>query len=53
MNISEKYELGRSVGLAIGVAVGLIIALILMRYMNKDHKVRTEYDEMQKNIRIY
>ena len=51
MNISGKYELGRSVGLAIGVAVGLIIALILMRYMNKDHKVRTEYDEMQKNIR--
>lgn len=51
MEIAEKYELGRSIGLAVGVAVGLIIALILLRYMNKDHKVKAEYDEMQKNIR--
>ena len=47
----EKYELGRSVGLAVGVAVGLVFALLVMRYMNKDHKVKTEYDEMQKAIR--
>ena len=51
MEISEKVQLGRSVGLAVGVLVGLVIAVILLRYMNRDHKVRTEYDEMQKAIR--
>ena len=51
MNSTEKFELGRSVGLAVGVLVGLVIAVILLRYMNKDRKVRTEYDEMQKAIR--
>ena len=38
-----KFELFRSIGLAVGVLVGLVIAV--------DHKVRAEYDEMQKNIR--
>ena len=47
----DKYELGRSAAWAVGVAVGLVIALILLRYMNRDHKIRTEYDEMQKAIR--
>ena len=51
MESIEKYELGRSVALAVGVLVGLVIAVILLRYMNKDRKVRTEYDEMQKIIR--
>lgn len=51
MEISEKYQLGRSIGLAVGLLVGLLVAFILMRYMNRDHKVRTEYDEMQKAIR--
>ena len=50
-SLMEKYELGRSIGLAVGVLVGLIIALVLLRYMNRDHKARTEYDEMQKAIR--
>ena len=47
----DKYELGRSVALACGVLVGLVIALFLLRYMNRNHKFRTEYDEMQKAIR--
>ena len=47
----DKYELGRSVALACGVLVGLVIAVFLMRYMNRNHKIRTEYDEMQKAIR--
>ena len=51
MELTNKYELGRSVGLVVGVVVGLIIAWILLRYMNRDHKAKTEYDEMQKNIR--
>ena len=42
MEISEKVQLGRSVGLAVGVLVGLVIAVILLRYMNRDHKVRTD-----------
>ena len=47
----DKVELGRSAALAVGVVVGLVIALILLRYMNRDHKVKAEYDEMQKIIR--
>ena len=47
----EKYELGRSVGLIFGVLIGLLIAVILLRFMNRDHRIKTEYDEMQKNIR--
>ena len=51
MELTNKYELGRSIGLVVGVLVGLIFAWILLRYMNRDHKVKTEYDEMQKKIR--
>ena len=47
----DKVDLGRSAALAVGVVVGLVIALILLRYMNRDHKVKAEYDEMQKIIR--
>ena len=46
----DKYELGRSISLAAGVLVGLLLAVVLMRYMNRDHKVKTQYDEMQKSI---
>ena len=51
MESMNKYELGRSAGLVFGLLVGLVLAVILLRYMNRDHRVKTEYDEMQKNIR--
>ncbi len=47
----NSYNYGRSVGMVIGVVIGLVLAVILLRYMNKNHKMRTEYDEMQKGIR--
>jgi len=51
MELTNKVELGRSIGLAVGVLVGLVLAFFLLRYMNRDHKAKTEYDEMQKSIR--
>lgn len=47
----DSYNNGRSIGMVVGVIVGLVLAVILIRYMNKDHRMRTEYDEMQKQIR--
>ena len=47
----DNYRFGRSLALTCGVLLGLVIALILVRYMNKNHKLRTEYDEMQKKVR--
>ncbi len=38
-------------GLAIGIAIGLIITVIVLKLVNKDGKMRTEYDEMQKIAR--
>ena len=41
----------RSMGLAVGIAVGVVISILLIRLVNRDRKLRTEYDEMQKIIR--
>ena len=42
---------GMMYGAAIGVAVGLIICVIVFKWFNKDHKVKTQYDEMQEKER--
>ena len=47
----SAVNMGRSAGLAFGVAIGLVIAVIVIRLINKDRKLRTDYDEMQKIIR--
>lgn len=47
----DSYRFGRSLALTCGVLIGLVIALILVRYMNRNHKLRTDYDEMQKKVR--
>ena len=39
------------IGLAIGITVGLIICIFVFRYMNKDKKMATKYDEMQEIVR--
>ena len=41
----------RSAGLAIGITVGIIISVILLKFMNKDGRMRTKYDEMQEKAR--
>ncbi|MBQ1404532.1 MAG: hypothetical protein IIY85_04535 [Lachnospiraceae bacterium] len=45
------YNEARMFGVATGVAVGLVLALIIVRTVNRDRKLRTEYDEMQKLAR--
>ena len=45
------YNTGRMIGIAVGIMIGLIICLILYRVMNKDGKIKTQYDEMQQIIR--
>ena len=45
------YNTGRMVGIAVGIMIGLILCLILFRVMNKDGKIKTQYDEMQQIVR--
>lgn len=45
------YNTGRMIGIAVGIMIGLIICLILYKLMNKDGKIKTQYDEMQQIIR--
>ena len=40
-----------SVGVAIGLMVGLVISVILIKAANKDHKIKTQYDERQELIK--
>lgn len=42
---------GASFGITIGLMVGLIIAVILLKFANKDHKFKTQYDERQESIK--
>lgn len=39
------------IGLAIGITVGLIACIFVFKYMNKDKKMVTKYDEMQDIVR--
>lgn len=41
----------KSAGVAVGLLVGLIIAVIIFKVVNTNHKVKTEYDERQREIR--
>ena len=40
-----------SAGMAIGLMFGLVIAVILLKVANKDHKLKTQYDERQEAIK--
>lgn len=40
-----------AIGILTGVVVGVICSLFILRSINKNHKLRTEYDEMQKRVR--
>ncbi len=43
----EAYSIGKAVGVLTGIIIGLIICLIAFRYMNRDKKLVTKYDERQ------
>ncbi|MCR5812751.1 MAG: hypothetical protein K6G34_15510 [Lachnospiraceae bacterium] len=45
------YNSARMIGVTIGIIVGLIVAIFIIRYVNRNKKLTTEYDEMQKQIR--
>ena len=45
MNISASF------GVAVGILVGIIIVVIGLKLTNKNHKVKTEYDERQLLVR--
>ena len=40
-----------SVGLALGIMCGLMISVVLLKIANKDHKVKTQYDERQEMVK--
>ncbi len=40
-----------SAGMAFGIMVGLVICVILFKIANKDHKVKSQYDERQEMIK--
>ena len=46
-----EYNIGKTVGLTAGIIVGLLICVIAFRYMNKDKKLLTKYDERQQAAR--
>ena len=45
------YNSARIVGGMTGIIVGLIVAVFVFRYVHRNKKLYTEYDEMQKQIR--
>lgn len=40
-----------SVALATGIIVGLVLVVCLMKFINRDNQLKTEYDERQKAVR--
>ena len=38
-------------GMILGIAIGIIIVIFLLRWFNRDHQMKTEYDERQLQIR--
>ena len=45
------FNSARIIGVTTGIIVGLIVALVTFRYVHRNKKLTTEYDEMQKQIR--
>ena len=42
---------GLMMGIILGLIVGVILVVILLKFANKDKKVKSEYDERQKEIK--
>ncbi len=47
----EAYNVGKAVGIIFGIIVGLVICIFVFRYMNRDKKIVTKYDERQEMAR--
>ena len=47
----NTFNTARMTGLAGGIIVGLLLVVVIMKLINKNKKMKTEYDEMQKIIR--
>ena len=41
----------RSAGMAIGIMIGIILIVVCLKFANRDHKMETQYDERQMEIR--
>ncbi len=47
----EKLGIFKASGITAGIIVGLIICIFLFKYMNRDKKIMTKYDERQEMAR--
>lgn len=47
----DSYSIGKASGIAFGIIVGLLICVIVFRYVNRDKKLKTHYDERQEAVR--
>ena len=45
------FNSARIIGVVTGIIVGLIVAVFVFRYVHRNKKLYTEYDEMQRQIR--
>ena len=45
------FNSARIIGVMTGIIVGLIVAVFVFRYVHRNKKLYTEYDEMQRQIR--
>ncbi|MCR5831264.1 MAG: hypothetical protein K6G67_03860 [Lachnospiraceae bacterium] len=47
----DSYNIGKAAGLATGIIIGLVCCVFVLKYMNKDKKLLTKYDERQQAAR--
>ena len=47
----DSYSVGKMAGLVTGILIGLIACIFLIKFMNKDNKLKTKYDERQEAVR--
>ena len=47
----NKMNIMMMAGVAVGLFVGLILVVILFKFANTNHRMKTEYDERQKEVR--
>lgn len=47
----NSYNPARVYGIIFGIIIGTLISVLLLMSINKNHSLRTEYDEMQKKAR--
>ena len=48
---ADMFNEARMMGVIAGIAVGLLFTFVIFRFVNRNKKMTTEYDEMQQQIR--